>query len=96
MHEDLLMAYLVRSFEHAAKVVCRKTAKKTKPGFMHAKGALFLGPLVVAVFVSVAAGMVRKRLRRKSSSVLSAPPIWRFLPSCGVARFGVGSESCCA
>ena len=43
MHVDSLMAYLGRSFEHAAKVVCRKTAKKTKPGLIHAKGAPFLG-----------------------------------------------------
>ena len=45
MHMDSLMAYLGRSFEHAAKVVCRKTAKKTKPGLIHAKGAPFLGAL---------------------------------------------------
>jgi hypothetical protein len=35
MHVDSLMAYLGRSFEHAAKVVCRKTAKKTKPECRH-------------------------------------------------------------
>jgi hypothetical protein len=44
-HVDSLMAYLGRSFEHAAKVVCRKTAKKTKPGLINAKGAPFLSAL---------------------------------------------------
>jgi hypothetical protein len=45
MHADSLMAYLRRSFEYAAEVVCRKTAKKTKPGLIHAKGAPFRGGL---------------------------------------------------
>ncbi len=53
MHVDSLMAYLGRSFEHAAKVVCRKTAKKTKPGLIHAKGAPFLGPPWSWLFLSV-------------------------------------------
>src|ERR1700739_1833929 len=31
MHVDSLMAYLGRSFDYAAKVVCRKTARKPNP-----------------------------------------------------------------
>ena len=41
---DLLMAYLGRSFEYAAKVVCRKT-EESQTGLIHAKGAPFLGAL---------------------------------------------------
>jgi hypothetical protein len=87
LHADSLMAYLRRSFEYAAEVVCRKTAKKTKPGLICERGALPGCPWWW-LFLSVPPqGWCRSDSRRTSSSVLSAPSIWRCLPSCAVERF---------
>jgi hypothetical protein len=81
------MAYLRRSFEHAANVVCRRTAQKTKPGLIQTKGAPFLGaPWSWLCLSEPPQGWCRSDSRRTSSSVLSAPSIWWCLPSCGVER----------